>query len=122
MRPEVTDESNPGSEGAPTCWPQVDGCCGLDGECPGLARSTYSLGFDYAPSFSCRSPSGDLALPAWTVQGLCLPAAGVNTDVFEGGFQAIFEALLLSSHSLFTLAQLAIRSCFGSLLSGILTV
>ena len=50
-----------------------------------------------------------------------LPAAGVDAEVFEGGFQAVFEALFLSCHSSFALAQLTIQMVFFcSLLSGIL--
>ena len=44
------------------------------------------LGLGYASSFSCMSPSGDLAAPAWTFQGLCITAASVDAEVFEGGF------------------------------------
>ena len=61
---------------------------------------------------TARGPRGYLFSPAWMVQGMCLPATGVNAEVFEGGFQAVFEALLLSYYSLFTLAQLAKQNLF----------
>ena len=43
---------------------------------------------------------------------MCLPAADVDAEVFEGGFQAVSEAFLLSSHRWFALAQLAVQHPF----------
>ena len=43
---------------------------------------------------------------------MCLPAADVDAEVFEGGFQAVVEGLFLSSHRSFALAQLAVQHLF----------
>ena len=43
---------------------------------------------------------------------MCLPAADVDAEVLEDGFQAVFKALLLSSHRSFALVQLAVQHLF----------
>ena len=68
------------------------------------------------PSVFCRTGrSNDFATPGWTVLGNQLPIAGVDIQVYEGIFEAVFETFLLPAvpSRAFALTEFTYSSCFG---------
>ena len=77
-----------------------------------LLKACFSVGLSSSVFFSYTSPNGDLAVPIWSVQGMCLPAVDVNALVFNWRFKVVPVTFSLASHCSVTLAERAREQWF----------
>ena len=95
MRPKVADKANPSAETSATSGAEVGG---------GSISGTGSSGLSHLPFLFCVLTStllgrlgtlSDESAPGWTVGSLSFPQVCIDSEILEGNFQAVLEALLL---------------------------